>query len=103
MKEIIINLTTINSVDDFYDLLLDALDAPEGSGRNLDALHDILKAICEPTDIIVYGYAHFAALMPDYARTFEEMILDATDNDYLEFDLIDNDDLLEEENGDAIY
>jgi len=40
MKRIFIDISGCKTVDDFYCVLLSALDAPDWHGRNLDALWD---------------------------------------------------------------
>lgn len=50
---------------DFYAALRDALDLPDWTGANLDALWDVLTDLTEPTVLIWHGYATFAMARPD--------------------------------------
>ena len=59
MKSITINCAEIGSMAAMHDVLARELGFPGWYGRNLDALHDCLCAICEDTEIT---FLHFPAL-----------------------------------------
>ena len=59
MKEITIDCTTVASMAEIHEILARELDFPEWYGRNLDALHDCLTALCQETKIT---FLHFPAL-----------------------------------------
>ena len=59
MKEITINCAEIGTMAEMHETLARELNFPEWYGRNLDALHDCLTAICEETRIT---FLHFSAL-----------------------------------------
>ena len=59
MKRISIDISGCQTVNDFYDVLLSALEAPSWHGRNLDALWDSITSdvnnIMPPYSIEVSG------------------------------------------------
>lgn len=59
MKNITINCSEIESMAGLHDVLARELGFPSWYGRNLDALHDCLGAICEDTTLTLL---HFSAL-----------------------------------------
>ena len=59
MKEYTIDCSRIESMAALHELLARELRFPGWYGRNLDALHDCLTAICEDTQIT---FLHFPAL-----------------------------------------
>jgi RNAse (barnase) inhibitor barstar len=80
MKRISIDISSCKTVDDFYCILLSALEAPDWHGRNLDALWDSVTsdinnvmppyAIELSTDIRLPPSV--AALVPRVKALFEE-------------------------------
>ena len=50
---------------DFYAELRRALDLPDWTGANLDALWDVLTDLTEPTALVWRRYATFAVARPD--------------------------------------
>ena len=42
MKEVYINCSRLESVDEFHDIMIRELNLPETYGRNMDALYDYL-------------------------------------------------------------
>ena len=80
MKRITIDISGCQTVDDFYDVLLSALEAPGWHGRNLDALWDSVKSgvnnIVPPYSIEVTGSENLpesvAALIPRVQALFDE-------------------------------
>ncbi len=87
MKEITINCTKISSMAEMHDALVRELNFPAWYGRNLDALHDCLTAICEDTRL---NFLHFPAL-PFPTAGFLRVLRDSeSENPHLEIFLITN-------------
>jgi RNAse (barnase) inhibitor barstar len=80
MKRIAIDISDCKNVDDFYSILLSALDAPDWHGRNLDALWDSITSdinnVIPPYSIELSGSVNLppsvAALVPRVRALFEE-------------------------------
>lgn len=53
MKEITILCAGMTRISQFHDVLARALNFPEDYGANLDAMHDLLTALPEPTRLIL--------------------------------------------------
>ena len=53
MRQILIDCNQISSVKALHIYLQHVMDLPEYSGRNLDALHDVLTEIAQPTELIL--------------------------------------------------
>lgn len=58
-------LPEIGRTRDFYVALRTALDLPDWTGANLDALWDVLTDLTEPTALVWRRYATFAMARPD--------------------------------------
>ena len=70
---ILCDFERLNSADAVYDYLQGELSFPAWFGRNLDALHDCLTDIGEPTRLVLTGTAgpcgqHFLRVFKDAAR-----------------------------------
>lgn len=87
MKEIVINCANIPTREAFHDLLARELNFPEWYGRNLDALHDCLTAICEETRIT---FLHFTALPFPSAGLLKVLRSSESENEKLEISLVTN-------------
>lgn len=59
---------------DFYAALRHALDLPDWTGTNLDALWDVLTDLTEPTVLIWHRYATFAMARPEPWRRILEVL-----------------------------
>ncbi|HEY5783888.1 MAG TPA: barstar family protein [Microlunatus sp.] len=57
-------LPEVERTRDFYSELRRALDLPDWTGANLDALWDVLTDLTEPTALIWRRYATFAMARP---------------------------------------
>ena len=53
MRQILIDCNQISSVKALHIYLQHVMDLPEYSGRILDALHDVLTEIAQPTELIL--------------------------------------------------
>ena len=87
MKEITINCATVGSMAELHDLLARELNFPEWYGRNLDALHDCLTAICQETKIT---FLHFPALPFRSAGLLNVLRDSESENEKLEISLMSN-------------
>ncbi len=87
MKEITIDCTAITSMAEIHDVLSRELSFPEWYGRNLDALHDCLTAVCEETSIT---FLHFPALPFRSAGLLKVLRDSENENEKLEISLVTN-------------
>lgn len=55
-KTIQVDLSKVTTEKKLHDTLQKGLSLPDYYGKNLDALHDCLTDIMEPTDITFVGY-----------------------------------------------
>lgn len=53
MRQILIDCNHISSVKALHIYLQQVMDLPEYYGRNLDALHDVLTEIAQPTELVL--------------------------------------------------
>ena len=75
MKTIIIDCTEISGPRDLHETIAREMAFPEWYGSNLDALHDLLTAISEDTELRL---PHFDTL-PPFARGFRRVMEDAAE------------------------
>lgn len=70
VKKYILNGRAIQSLNDFYDEIVQALSLPEHFGRNLDALADVLTTDIEGPFEIVWESSSGSkkALKKDYSK-----------------------------------
>ena len=87
MKEITIHCTNIGSMGEMHDLLARELAFPDWYGRNLDALHDCLTAVCEDT---LLTFLHFPALPFPTAGLLRVLRDSESENPRLEISLVTN-------------
>ena len=87
MKELVINCTGISSMAEMHDILSRELNFPDWYGRNLDALHDCLTAICEETKIT---FLHFPALPFRSAGLLNVLRSSESENEKLEVFFVTN-------------
>mgnify|MGYP002623929989 CR=1 FL=1 len=84
MKKIVIDASEFTSKQSMYDCLHRALGAEDFFGSNLDALHDRLTMVFEPTELIVRNYACALRYLGAYADAFWHVLDDsAEENDNL--------------------
>lgn len=87
MKQITINCASVESMASIHDILARELNFPAWYGRNLDALHDCLTAICEETQIT---FLHFPALPFPSAGLLRVLRDSENENEKLEIALVTN-------------
>ena len=87
MKEITIHCDNIGSMIQLHDALSRELNFPAYYGRNLDALHDCLNAICQSTQIT---FLHFSLLPFPTAGLLRVLRDSEEENPHLEISLITN-------------
>jgi ribonuclease inhibitor len=63
IKRYLLDGTTIHSLDDFYDQLIQQLALPKQFGRNLDALWDVLSTDIEGPYEIVWHSSQSSRVM----------------------------------------
>ncbi len=70
--EHVIDLSTVFSADDLYDLLEEHMELPAYFGRNLDALADVFSEIGprHPLELHFTGFAEGEAVLGKFARKF---------------------------------
>ena len=85
MKEIAINCAQIGSMSEMHEILARELNFPGWYGRNLDALHDCLTALCEETKIT---FLHFSALPFSNVGLLRVLRDSENENEMLEISLV---------------
>jgi len=73
MRKITIDCTGIETPRQLHRAFADALSFPEWYGNNLDALHDLLCAICEETEITLLSFSS----LPRFSFGFRAVLNDA--------------------------
>lgn len=87
MKNITINCAQIASMAQFHEVIARELNFPNWYGKNLDALHDCLTAICEDTAIT---FLHFTSLPFPAAGLLRVLRDSENENPHLEVSLVTN-------------
>lgn len=77
MKDITIDCRGFIPRSELHRTFADALSFPDHYGNNLDALHDCLTDITEPTRIRLLHWAAAEENLGSYARSAKRAILDA--------------------------
>ena len=77
MREITIDCRTFVSRSDLHRAFADALSFPNHYGNNLDALHDCLTEIAEPSRIRLLHWEAAECSLEAYARSAKRAILEA--------------------------
>lgn len=75
------SLPGVERTRDFYAGLRAALDLPDWTGANLDALWDVLTDLTEPTALVWWRHARFAVARPDAWRRMLSVLEERTDRD----------------------
>ena len=84
MRYAIIEGAAVGSMDRLHRLLAEQLDFPDWYGGNLDALHDCLTEITQPTELVIRGSNALEAALGSYAAAFRRVLADsAAQNDAL--------------------
>ena len=79
MKEYTIDCLEIRSREDFHRILSETLSFPEWYGNNLDALHDCLGEIFEPTRLTLDNFSALKENLGDYAAKLIFLLHDITE------------------------
>ena len=79
MKRIVIDASEFTTKQSMYDCLHRALGREDFYGSNLDALHDKLTMIFEPTEIEVRGFSCALAHLGGYANAFWHVLDDSAE------------------------
>ena len=77
MKKIVLELEKMRSLPMLHKYLHTALALPEYYGANLDALHDCLTEIAEPTELVVPQQVAAEAYLVWYGEQFLQVLQDA--------------------------
>ena len=77
MRKIILDIEKMRSLPMLHKYLHTALALPEYYGANLDALHDCLTEIVEPTELVVPKKVADEAYLGWYGEQFLQMLQDA--------------------------
>ncbi len=77
MRTITLALNRMHSVPALHKYLRSALALPVYYGANLDALHDCLTEVCEPTQIIVPAAVADNENLGWYGKQFLQVLQDA--------------------------
>ena len=72
-----IDVSDVTSRQELHARIAAALDFPEWYGRNLDALHDCLTDLHEPTELTVIGWEALEEAVGGYARRFRYVLRDS--------------------------
>lgn len=78
MREITIDCRGFLPRSDLHKAFANALSFPDYYGSNLDALHDCLTEIAEPTRIQLLCWENAEEALGNYAQSAKQAILDAT-------------------------
>ena len=79
MRKIILDIEKMRSLPMLHKYLHTALALPEYYGANLDALHDCLTEMCEPTELVVPKQVAEEAYLGWYGQQFLQMLQDAAE------------------------
>lgn len=79
MKKIVIDASRFTSKAEMFNCLHEALGYENFYGSNLDALHDRLTMIFEPTEITVKGFSAAILHLGNYANIFWHMLDDCSE------------------------
>lgn len=77
MKDITIDCQGFVPRSDLHKAFAEALHFPDHYGNNLDALHDCLTEIAEPTRIRLLNWSVAEERLGNYARATKRAILEA--------------------------
>lgn len=72
-KVFYIDLSGIESKEEFHKALKRELPLPEYYGGNLDALYDVLTDVSDEWNIIFYNSSGFKLCMEKYYNSFEKL------------------------------
>ena len=67
---------SVGSREVLHRTLAAGLRLPDWYGGNLDALHDCLTDITEPTELVIRGGAALETALGDYSKTLRRVLAD---------------------------
>ena len=79
MKRVVIDASEFVTKTDMFNCLREALGAENFYGSNLDALHDKLTMVFEPTEITVKSFPEAIRHLGAYANIFWHVLDDCTE------------------------
>ena len=84
MRQAILDGAALRTRGQVHDALAAQLDFPAWYGGNLDALHDCLTEINQPTELVIRGSDALETALGSYAAAFRRVLADsAAQNDAL--------------------
>ena len=75
----VLNVSACKSAEELHRALADGLHFPAWYGSNLDALHDCLTDLTEPTELVVCGESALDALLDRRAAAFRRVLRDSAE------------------------
>lgn len=75
----VLDVSACKTAEDLHHSLAEGLRFPAWYGGNLDALHDCLTDLNEPTELIVRGETALDALLGRRANAFRRVLDDSTE------------------------
>ena len=75
----VLDVSACESAEELYRALAEGLYFPAWYGGNLDALHDCLTDLHEPTELIVRGETALDALLGRRANAFRRVLDDSAE------------------------
>lgn len=82
IKEIIVDGSQVSSRGEFYDAIRIQIGGDLLIGNNLDALHDALTSITEPSDITIIERRLLEQNLADYWEKIYKVLMDCLDENY---------------------
>ncbi|NTV89300.1 MAG: barstar family protein [Clostridiales bacterium] len=77
MIEIVLDGCNMHSIPEAHAYMADMLSFPDYYGKNLDALHDCLGDISEPTNIILKHWDELEDFLGNYATALLQVFEDS--------------------------
>ena len=74
---VVLDLSAIESAEDLHREIAQGLAFPAWYGGNLDALHDCLTDLSEPSELILRGEAALSGLLGHRADAFRRVLRDS--------------------------
>ncbi|MHB1454288.1 MAG: barstar family protein [Saccharofermentanales bacterium] len=82
MRTIVIDGNEMRTREDAHAYLSRRLSFPDYYGQNLDALHDCLGEIGEPTNIVIYHYDALEKSLGTYAASIRDVLSHAQEENH---------------------
>ncbi|MCR5611731.1 MAG: barstar family protein [Clostridiales bacterium] len=81
MRKLFVNAKDFTSKDEMHAAMRAVLGEENYFGSNLDALHDCLSSISEPTELRIVNWSFAARHLGEYADRLWRVLSDSTDED----------------------